>query len=550
MTQRERFIKRNEEFEKMVIGEDMIMNDNELLKNEVYLPINKIPITNPQKDLALIAQRSRNTGINGVLEEEKKEEFEEKKEEFEGEKKEKKGRQEDSFDRKSEEFSIVYTEEDNKQPTKPMQNLSKIISQNKENYLGYKFDEKNDESEEQEDTFDEKQRLPFEVEKPELIEIVHSFLDKAKPEEISPEKFEIKTEEKPERPNTTQIKSIKDLILKEFLSYEEEMPLWSPLKPREKSSPLKSRKNSPKKRQKNIKDPGSELDMYFMGVDDLWSLEDPGFAMHKLLLELKSDKWEDQNNALITIRRLAKNHKEQLYDMNLSIPHLISDICELSNSFNSVVCKQSILTLIDLAETLKGNLDIGLDPIITLIVNKNSLINVFVGDEVHKLMKTVAKYGDGNKIMYIISSILSKTSKNQPFNAIIAQIISLILDKYKTNVIYLKNFPKLIVLLAQLVCDQSYSVRQITKKALFNLLNSQFLNRNEFEEVLKKNLPEKEFQEVKKFIERHKHLIDEKFIEGMNSEFVVHWEENSYQPMDKNSRKERPNSHLLKLNKN
>ena len=567
MTQRDRFIKRNEEFEKMVIGDDMIMTDDEQAKNEIYVPIHQIPITNPQKDMALIAYKLKNNRIGEYEENERdtdtyhdNEKFENEKEKSqnklnESQKNEKKSKKEESFDAKSEQFSIVYSEEDANKQIQKTSNISKIIQQNKENYLGYKFDGNNDKSDDDDSdkNFDENAKLPFEETNEQSI---ISLLSSPKLADIQPKEIPIQTldkfeEIKPIRPNTNQIKTIKDTILKEFLGFDEDIPLWSPSKSKEKPfSPLKSRKNSPKKKFKNGKELGSELDMYFMSVNDLYSLENPGFAMHKLLLEMKSDKWEDQNNALVTIRRLAKNHKEQLYDMNLSIPHLISDICDLSNSYNSIVCKQAILTLIDLSETLKGNLDIGLDPIISLILNKNSEYNVFIGDELNKLMRSVAKHGDGNKIMFIISTILSKSGQIPPFKGIIAQIIALILDKYQTNVIHLKNFPKLIVLLVQLITDQSYSVRQISKRGLFNLLNSQFLNRSEFEEVLKKNLPEKEFQDVKKFIEKHKMLIDQKFIEGMNPEFVIHWEESSYRPTEKDSSKQRPNSHLLRLNKN
>ena len=563
MTQREKFIRRNEEFEKMMISEDMIMKDDGQTKNEIYMPINKIPITNPQKDLALIAKN----GKVKRFEEEKIEKSPERPESSLNDEKnleEKYGKEEKieneelSLDKKTEEFSILYSDDDSKKvPKVQNKNISKVIAQNKENYLGYQFEaneEKSDESDN--DNFDPKAKLPFEDEKMteglenKPIETINDDTN-IKTDENSKEILILsnhnKSPEKLDRPNTGQIKSIKETILKEFLNFNEDRPLWTSSTP---FSPLKSSRNRIKKKLKEDKDAPSDIDRYFLSINDLWSLEDPGLAMHKLLLELKSDKWEDQNNALVTIRRLAKNHKEQLYDMNLSIPHLITDICDLSNSVNPIVCKQSILTLIDLGETLKGNLDIGLDPIVSLILNKTTEFNAFLGDELNKLTKSIVKHCDGNKIMWVISSILGKSGQLPPFKGTIAEIIYLLLEKYRTNVILLKNFPKLIVLLVQLINDLTYSVRQIAKRALFNLLNSQFLNRNDFEQVLQKNLPEKEFSEVKKFIERHKMLIDEKFIEGMTPGFVVHWEENSYKPTEKDSTKQRPNSHLLRKNKN
>ena len=470
-----------------------------------------------------------------------------------------------SLDKKSEDFSILYSDDDTKNAPKfPTQNLSKVIAQNKENYQGYKFDQTDDKSDEDEndDNFDPKMRLPFEedkikeTEEKRMTEVskIDTTLNLGT-EEISKEISLLNTTKRspekhePDRPNTGQIKSIKDSILKEFLNLNEDRPLWTASK-ETPFSPLKSARNKPKRKLKSGKEPPSEMDQYFMSVGDLWSLEDPSFAMHKLLLEMKSEKWEDQNNALVTIRRLAKNHKEQLYDMSLSIPHLISDICQMGYHVNSVVSKQAILTLIDLTETLKNNLDVALDPIVSFILNKNTDFNVFIGDELKKLTKSITTHCDGNKIMWVISSILGKSGQLPPFKGTIAEIIYLMLEKYRTNIIHLKNFPKLIVLLVQLIYDQSYSVRQTAKRALFNLLNSQFLNRNEFEQVLQKNLPDKEYGEVSKFIERHKMLIDEKFIEGMTPGFVVHWEESSYKPTDKDTAKQRPNSHLLKKKQN
>lgn len=560
MTQREKNLKRNEEFEKMVLSEDMIMREEtQMKKNEIYVSIARIPITNPEKELALLA-RTENNGKRVSKYREQK--IEEKKQV-----EEKQQTQNSFFSKKeNEEFSILYT--DKSQENKPfpkdqMKNISKIINENKNNYMSYKYDEKAEsEIDQSTENYDVKARLPFEETKTKELE--ESLLNieniqklKEKIKKPSPINTILPSEEpnqrnQKQRPDTREKNMIKDSILKDFLNFGEDRPLWSPSKPKfQTNSPIKYGKSPRKKKKNDLNFQDSEENIYFMSINDLMSLDDPIFAMHRLLLELKSNKWEDNNNALLTIRRLAKHHKEQLYDMNLSLPHLISDICELAFSMNSIVCKHSILTLLDLAETLKGNLNIALDPIISLILKKNIDLNVFIGEELSKLTRSIVTHCDGNKIIWVISSILGQSGQLPPFKGIIAKILDLIIEKYQTNVIRLKNFPQIIVLLVQLIYDQTYSVRQIAKQGLFNLLNCQYLNREEFQDVLRKNLPEKEFQDVKKLIEKHKMLIDEKFIEGMSPVYLAHLEENSYKPLSKaNAPKEkRPYSHLLKVEK-
>lgn len=319
----------------------------------------------------------------------------------------------------------------------------------------------------------------------------------------------------------SQMRNIKDQIEKDFLNFGEDRPIWSPSKTKDKfRTTEKNRIHYPKKKNKT-KDQDSEFNSDWFHYNLLTPLDDPSFAMHKLLIDLNSEKWEDQNNGLIAIRKLAKYHKENLYDMNLSLPHLISDICKLSFSVNEKVLFQSNITLIELVETLKGNMNIVLDPIISMIFKKNETVRDLEIEQMRKLTSCIAKHCDGNKIIWTISSIITKTENIGPFKGSIVQFLRLIIEKYKTNVIHLKNFPKLIMLLTQLIFDQTYSIRQAAKKSLLILLNSQLLNKNDFEEVLRRNLPEKQFLELINFIEKHKMIIQEKLIGEMEVNFLV-----------------------------
>ena len=229
-----------------------------------------------------------------------------------------------------------------------------------------------------------------------------------------------------------------------------------------------------------------------------------------MLLQLKSSDISEKNNALYILRSLCKYNIELLYNMSISIPHIIDDLYEFIKipSLN----KHSIIALLELIEKLRKVLEINVEKLIEIIIFQIDSNSLILDNDSYLLLEKIVLFFDVGILVETIIELRSKENRNLGYKKAIAQFIEKIIEKEKSNTNKLKDFSKFITILTQIIYDPNYDVRQIGKKSLFKLLNYQLLNRKEFEELLYKNLPLKEFEKLQDFLTKHKELIPDEYI--------------------------------------
>ena len=265
----------------------------------------------------------------------------------------------------------------------------------------------------------------------------------------------------------------------------------------DENSVNKSSSSSFKKKKNN---PVNNL----ISLSQIKELLDPRFSMHRVLIDMKSPNWEEQDKALLAVRSLAKFNIELLYDLNFSIPHLINDICELSNSLRSTISRHSLVTLNEMVESLKKSVNSSVERLVETVLKQKTGVSNFLDEEANKLMINLVSHCDETKIMDAIYFLLSKDRKNYVFKSVIGQFMELIIQKQKSNIVQVKLFSKFITLLVNLVHDANFEVRKNSKKALFKFLNVVDLEKDDLLLILQKNLPTKEFEELQVFMDKMK----------------------------------------------
>lgn len=254
--------------------------------------------------------------------------------------------------------------------------------------------------------------------------------------------------------------------------------------------------------KKNKNNPISNI----IPLSQVKELLDPRFSMHRVLIDMKSPNWEEQDKALLAVRSLAKFNVELLYDLNFSIPHLINDICEISNSLRSTISRHALVTLNEMVETLKKSVNSSVERLVETVLKQKTGVNNFLDEEADKLMIKLVNHCDAVKIMDAIYFILSKDRKNYVFKSVVSQFMELIIQNQKSNIVYIKLFSKFITLLVNLVHDANFEVRKNSKKALFKFLNLVVLEKDDLLLLFQKNLPSKEFEEIQIFMDKMKNL--------------------------------------------
>ncbi|CAK68513.1 unnamed protein product (macronuclear) [Paramecium tetraurelia] len=233
--------------------------------------------------------------------------------------------------------------------------------------------------------------------------------------------------------------------------------------------------------------PKTEADKTFQPIylDEVLPLDQPESVLKSLLNELRYDDWNRQFEALNNLRRLAK-HNSELLRKSVNFPQILLEMVKQIENLRSGVSKNALISLQELSDIYKKDLDCVLDQALQKLIKKAIDLNTFISEEVRKSTISLLQNCSEQKSISLITQVYQ--SKSIAIKVNICYALNNLLDPNK------QSFEKMLQILCLYACDQGQEVRQIAKEGLLSLIGQ--IEKRELESLIIKLAPEGECKRI------------------------------------------------------
>jgi hypothetical protein len=159
------------------------------------------------------------------------------------------------------------------------------------------------------------------------------------------------------------------------------------------------------------------------------------------------------------------------------------EVLKLVESLRSSVSKNAMMTLAEMCEAFKKQMDPFLESIFVKLIRKGQDTNTFIVEEVNKCIKSLCRYCSSQKICSIVIS--NSQAKAVPIKLKISLCVRQLLEKDSFSLNLLKENTKLVGVMGSYITDSSQEVRNITRESFLKLLENN--GGNEVEGVFRKS---------------------------------------------------------------
>ena len=207
-----------------------------------------------------------------------------------------------------------------------------------------------------------------------------------------------------------------------------------------------------------------------------------------MIQDLKNDDWQKQFNGLDTLRSFLQFHTQTLLNSpNFNLHNIVSDILKAVESLRSNVAKNALITLNEMSQVLKKQLDAEADTVLLRLIKKGNDSNNFIADEVKKTITAIAQNCSDIKMIPCLASLTNH--KAIPAKINICLCLEAIIQRNEGKVNQLRDFDRLVIMLGNYLLDGAQEVRNVAKRATTQLIKQSF-SRGEIERVFQRSFNE------------------------------------------------------------
>lgn len=162
-------------------------------------------------------------------------------------------------------------------------------------------------------------------------------------------------------------------------------------------------------------------------------------------------------------------------------------------SLRSSLAKNAMMTLTEMCQELKKQLDPELESIISKLIKKGSDTNVFIAEEVKKGLVAVCQNCSEARIISVLINLTGLKASQIKTN--ICLCIETMIERHETKFSQVRDYDKAVYLLANYMLDGALEVRIAAKKA-FGTLLAHSISRTEIEKIVHRNMNELNYSKV------------------------------------------------------
>jgi CLASP N terminal len=215
---------------------------------------------------------------------------------------------------------------------------------------------------------------------------------------------------------------------------------------------------------------------------------------------MKSDDWIKQFEGINTLRRLLQFHVSNLNSSAMfSLHSVILDLLKHIESLRSNVSKNALITLTEMSQILKKQLDADAEAIILKLIKKGNDSNSFIAEEVKKALITIAQNCTDAKVIPIYQGL--NNQKSIPAKMNVAISLEAIIQRNEDKINQIRDFDKLVVMLGNFLLDGAVEVRNVAKRAT-SLLLKYLYGRSEMDKILARNFNEMNLGKIYTIIDK------------------------------------------------
>ena len=192
-------------------------------------------------------------------------------------------------------------------------------------------------------------------------------------------------------------------------------------------------------------------------------------------------------------------HNNIINSQNFSVHHITQEILKLIESLRSSLSKNAMIAFTEMIPTFKKQLDPELEAIIMKLIKKGMDTNCFILDEVRKGLISVCQNCSEARLLPILFNLLNQKSPAAKLSICIC--FEAIIEINENKVTQLRDFERMLLSLATYMIDNSFEVRNASKKACY-LIVKFIISRNEIDKILQRNLSEQNFLKVIQIFDR------------------------------------------------
>ena len=166
----------------------------------------------------------------------------------------------------------------------------------------------------------------------------------------------------------------------------------------------------------------------------------------------------------------------------------------------SSLAKNALILIEEMCDRLKKSMNTEISELVKILLRKTSDTNIFIAQQAKKTLEKMMECLSEQKLMPFIL-FHAQNARKPLIKAEIAFCFGRIFRKAKESVGKIRDIEKALQFLAEFSCDAAIEVRNATKEALDQLVNS-FQSVSDFDLLLIRSLKESEYQKIQKLLEK------------------------------------------------
>ncbi|OMJ86064.1 hypothetical protein SteCoe_12500 [Stentor coeruleus] len=240
-----------------------------------------------------------------------------------------------------------------------------------------------------------------------------------------------------------------------------------------------------------------EAESYYLPDNELTQVKQPHEKLQKIMNGVSG--WEDQFQAINTLRRLTKFHSEVFFS-KVTLHNVVLDVVKWADSLRSSLAKNALILLQDMCNYLRKSMDTEISELIKILLKKTNDTNSFISEQGKKTLDTMLNCLSEQKVLPFVL-FHAQNAKKSGIKAQIAFCFGKIVKKARDNFSRLRDFDKVLQILAEYVTDAALEVREAARIA-WNEFFAVFRNEGDADLLLIRALKDPLYHKVQMFMEK------------------------------------------------